>query len=118
MKSLWYEHIERFGFPTLKNDIETEVLIIGGGIAGILTAFFLQEKGVPYVLVEKDKICGGTTGNTTAKITFQHGLIYDKFLRSAGIEKAKIYLQANKAEIEQYSKLCKNNDCSYYIKDK
>ncbi len=117
MKSLWYEHIDRFGFPTLKNDIETEVLIIGGGIAGILTAYFLQEKGVPYVLVEKDKICGGTTGNTTAKITFQHGLIYDKFLRSAGIEKTKIYLQANKAAFEQYAKLCKNIDCDYEIKD-
>lgn len=117
MKSLWYEHIDRLDFPTLKNDIETEVLIIGGGIAGILTAYFLQEKGVPYVLVEKDKICGGTTGNTTAKITFQHGLIYDKLLRSAGIEKTKMYLQANKAAFEQYAKLCKNIDCDYEIKD-
>lgn len=117
MKSLWYEHIDRFGFPTLKNDIETEVLIIGGGIAGILTAYFLQEKGVPYVLVEKDKICCGTTGNTTAKITFQHGLIYDKLLRCAGIEKAKLYLQANKAAFEQYARLCKNIDCDYEIKD-
>ena len=117
MKSLWYEHIDRLDFPTLKNDIETEVLIIGGGIAGILTAYFLQEKGVPYVLVEKDKICSETTGNTTAKITFQHGLIYDKLLRSAGIEKAKLYLQANKASFEQYAKLCKNIDCDYEIKD-
>ena len=117
MKSLWYEHIDRFDFPTLKNDIETEVLIIGGGIAGILTAYFLQEKGVPYVLVEKDKICSETTGNTTAKITFQHGLIYDKLLRSAGIEKTKIYLQANKAAFEQYAKLCRNIDCDYEIKD-
>lgn len=117
MKSLWYEHIERFGFLTMKNDIETEVLIIGGGIAGILTAFFLQEKGVPYVLVEKDKICSETTGNTTAKITFQHGLIYDKLLRSTGIEKTKIYLQANKAAFEQYAKLCRNIDCDYEIKD-
>lgn len=117
MKSLWYEHIDRLDFPTLKNDIETEVLIIGGGIAGILTAYFLQEKGVPYVLVEKDKICGETTGNTTAKITFQHGLIYDKLLRSAGIEKAKIYLQANKAAFEQYARLCQNIDCDYEIKD-
>ena len=117
MKSLWYEHIDRFGFPTMENDIETEVLIIGGGIAGILTAYFLQEKGVPYVLVEKGKICSETTGNTTAKITFQHGLIYDKLLRSAGIEKAKMYLQANKAAFEQYAKLCKNIDCDYEIKD-
>ncbi len=117
MKSLWNEYSNRPAFPTLKNDIKTDVLIIGGGIAGILAAHFLQEKGVPYVLVEKDKICSGTTGNTTAKITFQHGLIYNKILRSEGVEKAKIYLQGNKMAFEKYSELCKNIDCDYEIKD-
>lgn len=101
----------------MKNDIKTDVLIIGGGIAGILTAYFLQEKGVPYVLAEKDKICSGTTGNTTAKITFQHGLIYDKILRSEGLEKAKAYLRANRKAFEKYAELCKNIDCDYEIKD-
>ena len=101
----------------MKNDIKTDVLIIGGGIAGIMTAYFLQEKGVPYVLAEKDRICGGTTGNTTAKITFQHGLIYDKILRGEGVEKAKAYLQANCKAFEKYAELCKNIDCDYEIKD-
>lgn len=117
MKSLWNENISRPDFPTMKNDIKTDVLIIGGGIAGILTAYFLQEKGVPYVLAEKNKICGGTTGNTTAKITFQHGLIYDKILRGEGSEKAKAYLQANRKAFEKYAELCKNIDCNYEIKD-
>lgn len=117
MKSLWNENISRPDFPTMKNDIKTDVLIIGGGIAGNLTACFLQEKGVPYVLAEKDRICGGTTGNTTAKITFQHGLIYDKILRSEGSEKAKAYLQANRKAFEKYAELCKNIDCDYEIKD-
>ena len=117
MKSLWNENISRPDFPTMKNDIKTDVLIIGGGIAGILTAYFLQEKGVPYVLAEKDKICGGTTGNTTAKITFQHGLVYDKILHGEGSEKAKAYLQANRKAFEKYAELCKNIDCDYEIKD-
>ena len=117
MKSLWNENISRSDFPTMKNDIKTDVLIIGGGIAGIMTAYFLQEKGVPYVLAEKDRICGGTTGNTTAKITFQHGLIYDKILRGEGSEKAKAYLQANRKAFEKYAELCKNIDCDYEIKD-
>lgn len=117
MKSLWNENISRPDFPTMKNDIKTDVLIIGGGIAGILTAYFLQEKGVPYVLAEKDRICGGTTGNTTAKITFQHGLVYDKILRGKGSEKAKAYLQANRKAFEKYAELCKNIDCDYEIKD-
>ncbi|MGN0689954.1 MAG: FAD-dependent oxidoreductase, partial [Oscillospiraceae bacterium] len=117
MKSLWYDNIERPEFPALEGDIKTDVLIIGGGIAGILTAYFLHQKGVRYVLVEKDNICGGTTGNTTAKITFQHGLIYDKLLRKNGIETAKIYLSANKAAFEKYAEMCKDIDCDYCRKD-
>lgn len=117
LKSLWQENIDYPNFPMLKKDIKTDVLIIGGGIAGLLTAYFLQEQGVPYVLVEKDKICCKTTGNTTAKITFQHGLIYDKILRSRGTENAEIYLQANREAFEKYERLCKNINCDYEIKD-
>lgn len=117
MRSLWNENVCRPGFPALKGDIKTDVLIIGGGITGILTAYFLQKKGVPYILVEKGNICGGTTGNTTAKITFQHGLVYSKILRSCGLEKAKMYLQANRSAFEKYAELCKNIDCEYEIKN-
>lgn len=117
MKSLWNETVTRRDFPTLEGDTETEVLIIGGGIVGILTAYFLQENGVPYILVEKDRICGETTGNTTAKITFQHGLIYHKLLKSYGPETAKMYLQANRAAFEKYAELCHDIDCEYEIKN-
>lgn len=117
MKSLWNETVTRRDFATLEGDTETEVLIIGGGIVGILTAYFLQENGVPYILVEKDRICGETTGNTTAKITFQHGLIYHKLLKSYGPEMAKMYLQANRAAFEKYAELCHDIDCEYEIKN-
>lgn len=117
MRSIWNENVDRPDFPTLKKDVKTDVLIIGGGIAGILTAYFLQEKGVPYILVEKDKICGGTTGNTTAKITFQHGLIYNKIVRCNGLKNAEMYLQANQTAFEKYAELCKNIDCDYEIKN-
>jgi glycine/D-amino acid oxidase-like deaminating enzyme len=69
-------------FKRLEGDKKCDVLIIGGGMAGILTAYLLEKQGTNYILVEKDRICGGTTGNTTAKITYQHGLIYDKLSRS------------------------------------
>lgn len=107
----------RHDFPSLKSDRKTDVLIVGGGIAGILAAYFLQENGVPYILVEKDRICSGTTGNTTAKITFQHGLAYHKILRSSGLEKTEMYLQANRAAFEKYAELCKNIDCGYERKN-
>ena len=117
MRSLWNETVTRPEFPTLESDTETDVLIIGGGIAGILTAYFLQQNDVPYILVEKDRICGGTTGNTTAKITFQHGLCYHKMLQSSGLERADMYLQANRMAFGKYAALCREIDCGYEIKN-
>lgn len=117
MKSIWQQNTELPEFPELKKDIKTDVLIIGGGIAGILTAYFLQQNGINYILAEKEKICSGVTQNTTAKITFQHGLNYQKILKSFNKETAQLYLQANKAAFDKYAQLCKNIECGYEIKD-
>lgn len=117
MESLWHGGIKMPEFKKLNNNIKTDILIIGGGIAGILTAYFLHQAGADYVLVEKSRICGGTTRNTTAKITFQHGLIYDKLVKSFGTENARKYLLANKLAFNEFSKLSKNIDCDYEIMD-
>lgn len=60
MKSIWQQNTELPEFPELKKDIKTDVLIIGGGIAGILTAYFLQQNGINYILAEKEKICAAS----------------------------------------------------------
>ena len=117
INSVWKESCELPSFESLKSDIKTDVLIIGGGIAGILTAYFLHQKGLKYILVEKDRICSHTTQNTTAKITYQHGLIYHKIEKSYSLNNAKGYLIANKIAFEKYRELCKNIDCDYEIKD-
>lgn len=75
----------------LRGDIATDTLIIGGGMAGILTAHRLQERGVPCVVLEGRTLGSGTTGHTTAKITAQHGLIYANLLQTLGPERAKRY---------------------------
>lgn len=117
MESLWQAESKVQEFPELKGDAHTDVLIIGGGIAGILTAYFLHQKGVKYILAEKDSICSKTTQNTTAKITVQHGLIYQKILKSSAAEGAEKYLMANEKAFEKYAELCKNIDCGYEIRD-
>lgn len=117
MKSLWQSNINMPTFPTLEKDIKTDVLIIGGGIAGILTAYFLHQKGIDYALVEKNRICSGNTQNTTAKITVQHGYIYSKILKGEGLESAQMYLAANQAAFDEYARICKNIECDYEIKD-
>ena len=116
MKAVWNEKILP-RFPSLEEDIKTDVAIVGGGLAGILTAYYLKKRGVDCVVIEKDRICSGNTGRTTAKITFQHGLIYDKLISKYGINAAAEYLTANMNALEEYKKLCENISCDFEIKD-
>lgn len=113
MNSIWTDDVRLPQFEALKEDKKTDVLIIGGGMAGILCAYFLQKVGVDYILVEGDKICSGITRNTTAKITSQHGLIYQKLLKSHGVEQAQKYLDINQTALNKYAELCRNIDCDF-----
>lgn len=117
MGSLWSETKKMPSFDALPGDMKTDVLIVGGGIAGILCAYMLAQAGVDYALVEADRICGGITCNTTAKITSQHGLIYSKLVRNAGKEAAELYLRANQDALETYRRLCRGIDCDFEEKD-
>lgn len=116
MKSIW-EGTPLPSFDPLHTDTQTEVLIIGGGMAGILTAHMLGEAGVPYVLAERDTICSGNTGRTTAKITVQHGFIYSKIQKYYGTESAQKYYAVQKQALEEYAKLCKTIPCDFEICD-
>lgn len=117
VKSIWTDTSNMPSFKKLESDLNTDVLIIGGGITGILCAYFLKDAGINYALVEGSTICSGITKNTTAKITSQHGLIYDKLLKDIGEDKAKMYLKSNEAAVEKYRQLCRNIDCDFEEKD-
>ena len=78
-----------------------DVIVVGAGMAGILTAYFLQKQGKRVLIVEAKTIASGQTERTTAKITSQHGLKYAELIRNVGEEKAKLYAQANEQAIAQ-----------------
>lgn len=113
MQSLWVESITFPTFDFLKTTLKTEVLIIGGGITGILCAYYLQEAGINYALVEADTILSGITKNTTAKITSQHGLIYQSIEKNYGIDAALQYLEANETALWEYRKLSEAFPCDF-----
>ncbi len=100
-------------FPRLQGNLKTDVLVIGGGMAGLLCAYALENAGVRTILLEADCICSGVTQNTTAKITAQHGLIYAKLLSQLGQERAKQYLEANLTAVSRYAQLCKEIPCHF-----
>ncbi len=117
MNSIWTATAKNEGFPELLGDIKTDVVIVGGGLAGILCLKELTDRGVDCVLLEAKSIGSGITKNTTAKITFQHGLIYDKMIKSIGQEKAYHYLSANKKAVEKFREMSRKYPCDFEEKD-
>jgi len=117
MRSLWSENTKLPEFPELEGNINTDVLIIGGGLAGLLCARFLGNAGVNYILLEADTICGGVTRNTTAKITLLHGILCSQLMESRGEEDTRLYYEANSRAIEQYAQMCRSLDCDFKRQD-
>ena len=117
MNSIWKETSKRVPFESLNGVKSTDILIIGGGIAGILCAYQLKRSGIDCILVEADEICSGITQNTTAKITLGQGLLYNKMLHRFGEDKAKLFVKAQKNAIREYAHLAESIDCDFEAKD-
>lgn len=115
----WRDHVNFPSFKKLDCDIECEVAIVGGGITGITTAYLLSQKGVKVTLIEASEIMNGTTGHTTAKITAQHGLIYDQLINDLGKEQAQLYYDANKEALEFIKNTVSENEieCDFTTED-
>ncbi|WP_096185967.1 FAD-dependent oxidoreductase [Evansella halocellulosilytica] len=118
-ESYWLHSTNIPSFDKLEDNLETEVLIAGGGITGITAAYLLAKEGVKVALIEGDTLFNGTTGHTTAKITSQHDLIYDELIHHFGEDFAKTYYETTmnaksfiKETIDQY-----RIDCGYEEKD-
>ena len=105
MKSIWSETCDIPQREPLRGDTETEIAVIGAGMAGILIASALQREGRQVAVFEAKRIASGQTRNTTAKITAQHGLFAERLIKTLGEERAKKYAEANLAAIEAYRKL-------------
>ncbi len=104
-------------FPALESDTKTDVLIIGGGMAGLLTAYALTRAGADVLLIERDELCGDVTGNTTAKLTAQHGLIYHRIAKQFSWTEARMYWEIQTAAMEKFRQLSARFPCDLETKD-
>lgn len=101
MNSLWLsENIDNKTFKSLDSNITTDVCIIGAGIFGLTSGYYLSKAGFKVTILDKSEISRKTTGHTTAKITSQHGLFYTYLVDTYGEQFAKDYLFANEEAIE------------------
>lgn len=117
MESIWQKETELPQFPQLETDLETDVLVVGGGLTGLLCAYRLSQAGIKYALIERERICQGVTAKTTAKITSQHGLMYGKLLRKYGPDTARMYRKANEAALADFRALAEAMDCDFQERD-
>lgn len=108
---IWQDTVSFRKWPRLEGVASCDVLVIGGGMAGILTADRLHKQGVDVIIAESCRVGAGVTAGTTAKITSQHGLIYQKLIKSMGVENAGRYLEAGEKALLEYVKLAEQYPC-------
>ena len=108
--SYWTKSAQVKEFPELTESKDTDVLVIGGGIAGILSAYELASTTRNVTLLDGRRLVRETTANTTAKITAQHGPIYQTFIDSLGEDKARLVYDSQIDGIEKIAQLVEKYD--------
>ena len=121
MESLWHRDAAASPGRPLAGNLHTDAEVIGGGMAGVLIARALTRAGLRTAVLEARTLGSGQTGNTTAKITAQQGMIYHRLIRQLGEPSARLYAQASQAAVEEYRRLartgldCDFTDCPAYL---
>jgi glycine/D-amino acid oxidase-like deaminating enzyme/nitrite reductase/ring-hydroxylating ferredoxin subunit len=104
-RTYWNETATVPPFPQLSGDIDVDVAIVGGGIVGISTARLLKDQGLRVAVIEARRVGQQVTGKSTAKISSQHGILYQTLEKKFGEDKARLYAQAQEAGIRRIHEL-------------
>ncbi len=104
-ESYWMDTTPATTYPALPDDIEADVAVVGGGIAGLCTAWELTEAGRRVALIEADRIAAGVTGYTTAKLSVLHTLIYDRLRTSFDRDAARLYATSQQQAVDRVAEL-------------
>ncbi len=87
--------------PPLSGDTQVDVVVVGGGITGLTAAVLAARGGARVMVLEARRLAMGTTGNTTAKVTTLHGLVYSELEQRLGLEVARAYADLNRLGLER-----------------
>jgi glycine/D-amino acid oxidase-like deaminating enzyme/nitrite reductase/ring-hydroxylating ferredoxin subunit len=103
--SLWTATAPGRRWPALAGDVEVDVAVLGAGIAGLCVAERLKREGATVAVLERRRVAGAVTANTTAKVTALHGLTYAGLLSAHGEARARAYAEANQAAVTEVERL-------------
>lgn len=105
LESHWMTSTPSTAYRPLDSDLDVDVLVIGGGIAGLSTAWEVSRTGRSVAVVEADRIAAGVTGYTTAKLTAQHTLVYAHLREARGAAGAEAYAKSQSAALERVAEV-------------
>ncbi|MEU5081982.1 MULTISPECIES: FAD-dependent oxidoreductase [Streptomyces] len=117
--SYWLHTAPGPDHPALDADLEVDVAVVGAGIAGLSTAHALARAGRRVAVLEAGRAAAGVTGYTTAKLTAQHTLVYDRLRRTRGPDGARLYARSQSEAIEHAAELVAelDIDCEWETRD-
>ena len=115
MESIWMKNYVDKKLPSIIKNDNTSVLIIGGGIAGLMCAYNLMKSDIKFILVDRGKIAGGVSANTTAQVSIAHDSLYDEISKKHNEEKAIAYLKSQMEGLNIIREIIKaeNINCDY-----
>lgn len=114
-KSIWMNNVKNNKLPKLDKDIECDVLIIGGGMAGLSVAYHMMNSGKNIVLIEKDKCGMGATSKNTGKLTWMQDLIYSRLSKNYNSDVAKLYLDSQMEAIDIVKEIVNKNKIECHL---
>lgn len=97
--SIWLDGSKDLNLDSLNNNLEVDVLIIGGGITGVSVGYHLINSDLKVAIVEAGKIGHGVTSKSTAKLTFLQEDIYSKIKKATNYDNSKLYYESQKEAI-------------------
>lgn len=109
-ESIWTKNLKFKNIIKLNKDIDVDVLIIGGGITGLTTAYYLKDSNLNVCIVEKNYIGMGVTSKTTGKINYLQETIYSDLTSKYSFETAKNYYESQRYAIGKIKKIIENEN--------
>lgn len=115
MESIWMKDYVDKNLPAIAQNIDTPVLIIGGGLAGLMCAYNFMKNGIEFILVDSKKLASRVSASTTAQVSIAHDKLYDDIMKKHGKNKATAYLNSQAHGLNIIKQIIKdeNIECDY-----
>lgn len=115
-QSAWQREYEDIAtFPVLSDHLKTDVVIIGGGMAGVLTAYMLAQVGKKVIVLEREFPTRSVTSKTTGFLVADIDTATTDLKKIFGFQTAQLILQSGVEAIDEFEKIIKKEeiDCEF-----